>query len=119
MTLYEKIGERIRELRTTKKLSQDALAKILDVPANTISRWETATYKPTPVDLENLSRYFSVPITIFFENLHSNEDRISALASATGDLSPEDFDELIRYAEFRKVRRAIEGQGPKRVSKRK
>ena len=31
--------------------------------ANTISRWETATYKPSISDLERLAQFFGVPIT--------------------------------------------------------
>jgi hypothetical protein len=31
------------------------------------------------------------------------------LASATGGLDPHDFEEVIRYAEFRKARKALDG----------
>ena len=34
--------------------------------ANTVSRWETATYKPSISDLERLAKFFGVPVTIFF-----------------------------------------------------
>ena len=47
--LYEQIGQTIRQLRGS--LSQEALAAKLGVAANTVSRWETGTYKPTPEDL--------------------------------------------------------------------
>jgi transcriptional regulator with XRE-family HTH domain len=105
-TLYEQIGQKIRELRGA--LSQEALASKLDVAANTVSRWETGTYKPTPEDLDKIARHFSVPITVFFPDLKTEDPRISALASATGGLDKKDFEEVIKYAEFRKARRAIE-----------
>lgn len=34
--------------------------------ANTVSRWEMATYKPAISDLERLARYFGVSIAAFF-----------------------------------------------------
>jgi transcriptional regulator with XRE-family HTH domain len=110
--LYKQIGQKIRELRgmyPKGALSQEALAEKLDIAPNTVSRWETGTYKPTPEDLDKLARFFNVSITVFFPDLKQDDARISALASATGGLDPKDFEELIRYAEFRKARRAMEG----------
>lgn len=112
-TLYEQIGEKIRELRLNYPkgaLSQEALAVKLDVAANTVSRWETGTYKPTAEDLDKLARLFSVPITVFFPELQSEGARVVALTSALGGLNKQDFDEVLRYAEFRKARRAPYGR---------
>src|SRR5260370_35124026 len=100
--LYEFIGNKIRELRThypEGPLSQDGLAAPIKVAANTVSRWETGTYKPTPDDLDKVARFFKVSITTFFPNLAPDAARISALTSATGGLSDTDFEEVIRYAE--------------------
>jgi len=118
--LYESIGQRIRELRAVYPrgaLSQDALAAELGVAANTVSRWETGTYKPTPEDLDKLARFFKVSITTFFPDLVADNARISALASATGGLSDSDFEEVIKYAEFRRVRLAMEGTKRTKVKK--
>lgn len=104
--IYEQIGKKIRELRGA--LSQDALAAKVGVGANTVSRWETGTYKPTPEDLDKLARFFSVPITVFFPDLPGEDPRVSALTSALGGLDKKDFDEVIRYAEFRKARLIME-----------
>jgi transcriptional regulator with XRE-family HTH domain len=109
--LYQEIGRKIRELRIAYpkgSLSQEALAAGLHVAANTVSRWETGTYKPTPEDLDMLARFFEVSIMTFFPNLQADEARVAALTSATGGLSQKDFDEVLRYAEFRKARRAME-----------
>jgi transcriptional regulator with XRE-family HTH domain len=111
-SLYEDIGSRIRQLRVAYPkgaLSQEALAAKLKVASNTVSRWETGKYKPTPKDLDSLARFFSVPITTFFPDLAADDARVTALTSATGGLTDEDFEEVVRYAEFRKTRRALEG----------
>lgn len=105
MDVYKFIGERIRELRRNfggSGISQDALAKEMNTTPNTISRWETAAYKPSAQDLDRLARFFRVPISTFFEE--SSDSRIEALLSATGDLHDDDFEDLIEYAQFRKAR---------------
>lgn len=117
MSLAEYVGTRIRYLRTNYRggegLSQEALAKELGITANTISRWETATYRPTIEDLERLSRFFKVSILEFFpsEQTPAN-DQITALLRAAKQLSPEDLEELRNYAEFRKAR-SLHKQGDK------
>jgi len=107
--IYKAIGEKIRALRTARPdLSQEKLAGALDTTANTVSRWETAAYKPSIGDLEKISLFFSVPITVFFPQLETDA-KLHALLSATGDLDPDDLDEIVRYAEFRRARRHLKG----------
>ena len=118
MELLNFIGNRIRELRqaygSEGGLSQEALAKHLDVTPNTVSRWETATYKPDINDLEKLSRFFGVSILEFFpqqEALHDGP--LPALLRAAKDLPPEDVEELRKYAEFRRARSMFKGPRPR------
>jgi transcriptional regulator with XRE-family HTH domain len=109
--IYNHIGETIQKLRTNwpeGKLSQEGLAERIGTVANTVSRWETGTYKPTAEDLDKLARFFKVSITVFFPNLQHDDKRIAALTSATGGLDNEDFEEVVRYAEFRKARQALD-----------
>lgn len=107
--VYTKVGETIRELRNQvngRGISQETLATAMKTTPNTISRWETATYKPRLADLENLAQFFGVPITTFFPDV-SSDVRAQALLSATSSLDDEDFDELVKYAQFRKARKAL------------
>jgi transcriptional regulator with XRE-family HTH domain len=109
--IYEKIGQKIKILRTTYPggaLNQEELAKKLKIPANTLSRWETGKYKPKVENLDHLARFFGVPITVFIPSIKIEDPRMDALASATGGLNDKDFEEVIRYAEFRKVRKSLE-----------
>ena len=119
--LYKNIGQKIRELRLAYPqgaLSQEALGTRLKIAANTISRWETGTYKPTPEDLDKVARFFGVSIMVFFPESHRDEKRVAALTSATGNLSDSDFEEVVRYAEFRRARSAMTGvkRSPKKRS---
>lgn len=116
--LLEHVGERIRELRDQyeggKGLSQEALAKALKTSANTISRWETATYKPTLEDLEALARFFGVSILHFFpEERPSRDEKVQALLRAAEQLPPSEIDDLRRYAEFRRARHLFKGGRPR------
>ena len=77
MDLLDQIAARIRDLRIAynhgEGLSQDSLATHLKVAPNTISRWETGTYRPSVKDLERISRFFGVsikPRQVDFELFH-------------------------------------------------
>lgn len=124
MNLFDYVGQRIRDLRLNygdgQGLSQEALAKALGVAANTISRWETATYRPSLEDLDSLARFFGVSILQFFppEEAPAN-DQITALLRAARQLKPEDLDELRRYAEFRRARSVYGDQERPRAGRKR
>lgn len=106
--IYKQIGERIRELRTARAgtgVSQDELAEAINTTANTISRWETATYKPSVSDLEKLAQFFGVPITAFFPEVQPSS-QAKALLTATRGLGEADLEEVTLYALFRRARQA-------------
>jgi transcriptional regulator with XRE-family HTH domain len=119
MSIIEYVGERIRALRAKEKLSQEALAQKVGTTANTISRWETAVYRPTLDDLERLARCFDVSILEFFPpEERSGDAEITALLRAAQQLPPEDIEELKKYAEYRKARN-IQQQASKVKSSRR
>jgi len=117
MDLLDHIAARIRDLRITynngEGLSQESLAKHLKVSTNTISRWETGTYRPSVKDLERITRFFGVSIISFFpsEMLDAEEDEnLKALLRTARQLHPADLEELRKYAEFRRARSIYEGK---------
>ncbi|MHB8732280.1 MAG: helix-turn-helix transcriptional regulator [bacterium] len=124
MGLLEHVGGRIRDLRTGygggKGLSQEALAKALHVVPNTISRWETATYRPSLTDLQSLAEFFAVSILEFFPREEVEQDeKLTQLLRAAKQLKPEDLDELRRYAEFRRARYLLEQAGEAQAGRRR
>lgn len=111
LDLYAFIAARIMELRTRATLTQAQLASKLGESTNTISRWETNTYRPTAKHLEQLARLFQVPISAFFPaDLQPQQagEEVQALLSTLGDLPPADVKELTEYAEFRRARHLME-----------
>ena len=117
MDLLDHIAARLKDLRVNynsgEGLSQESLATHLKVAPNTISRWETGTYRPSVKDLEKISRFFGVSIISFFpsETLGDDEDEnLKALLRAARQLHPADLEELRQYAEFRRARAIHEGK---------
>jgi transcriptional regulator with XRE-family HTH domain len=117
MDLLDHIAARIRELRVSynsgEGLSQEALATHLKVAPNTISRWETGTYRPSFKDVERISRFFGVSIMSFLpsEMIDAEEDEnLKALLRTARQLHPADLEELRKYAEFRRARNIYEGK---------
>jgi transcriptional regulator with XRE-family HTH domain len=117
MDLLDQIAAKIRDLRVSynsgEGLSQESLATHLKVAPNTISRWETGTYRPSVKDLERISRFFGVSINSFFpsERTDANEDEnLKALLRTARQLHPSDLEELQKYAEFRRARGIYQGK---------
>ena len=117
MDLLDHVAARIRDLRVSynsgEGLSQEALATQLKVAPNTISSWETGTYRPSLQDLERISRFFGVSVMSFFpqELVDDDEDEnIKALLRTARQLHPADVEELRKYAEFRRARGIYQGR---------
>jgi transcriptional regulator with XRE-family HTH domain len=103
--VYAAVGKRIRELRMSfggKGISQADLGRSINTPANTISRWETGTYKPSISDLEVLAHFFGVPVAHMLPQPEL-PPQMSALLSAMDGLDAADIQELIRYALFKRA----------------
>lgn len=117
MDLLDYISVRIKDLRVSynsgEGLSQELLATHLKVAANTISRWETGTYRPSVKDLEKISRFFGVSMISFFPSELVNDDEdenLKALLRTARQLHPADLEELKKYAEFRRARGIYQGK---------
>ena len=117
MDLLDHVAARIKDLRVSynsgEGLSQDALAARLKVAPNTISRWETGTYRPSLKDLERISRFFGVSMMSFFpeDMVDDDEDEnLKALLRTARQLHPADVEELRKYAEVRRARGIYQGK---------
>ena len=107
LDLMEFVGHRLRQLRALhgggKGTSQETLAKAIGVSTNTISRWETATYKPTVEDLEKLATFFGTSIVEFFpkhEAFTTVDEQVDALARKARRLPPEVVKQIYEYVQF-------------------
>jgi len=117
MELLDHVAARIKDLRVSynngEGRSQESLATHLKVAPNTISRWETGTYRPSLKDLERISRFFGVSIMSFLPDQLVDEDEdenLKALLRTARQLHPADLEELRKYAEFRRARSIYQGK---------
>ena len=117
MDWLDHVAAKIRDLRVSynsgEGLSQESLATALKVAPNTISRWETGTYRPSLKDLERISRFFGVSIMSFLPNemvADDEDENLKALLRTARQLHPADLEELRKYAEFRRARGIYQGK---------
>ena len=105
MEIYKYIGSQIRKLRQESGLSQDALAKEMDVSTNTVSRWETATYNPHLKDLQRLADFFHVRLSTMLPPEESEQELHKALLDATCAVYTigRNMQELVEHAESRRA----------------
>lgn len=59
-------GNRLKDLRTTKGLTQKQLAAQLDVSGNTVYAWENDLQEPSMQSLLKLSEIFDVSLDYLF-----------------------------------------------------
>lgn len=64
----KKIGINVRNYRITHNISQQKLAKYLNLPKQTISRMENGKRKITIEELEKIALFFDQPIQLFMKD---------------------------------------------------
>jgi len=98
---------RLKESREYLELSQDEVAKWLDLPRSAISLIETGHRKVDAIELKKLAEIYQRPIAYF-----TGEEAVPAplpetiqhLARAASKLTDQDREELLRFAEFLQTR---------------
>lgn len=74
------VGEKIKELRINKKISQEKLAFELGVSRQTIHKWEGNEMQPNRESIAMLSKYFGVNSCYFY--VDGNVETEAAVADA-------------------------------------
>ena len=101
-------GDKLRELRKNKKLSQDEMGKVLDVASTTISNWEKNITQPSFEKVYEIAKYFDVSINYLFGWTDDDITKIKELnrvLKETGLIQDEEmtFDELKKAIEILNV----------------
>ncbi|MFQ5962656.1 MAG: helix-turn-helix domain-containing protein [Candidatus Scalinduaceae bacterium] len=66
----ELLGERIKELRKIRRLTQDQLSQKIDIDPKHLSRIEVGRSFPSLDTLEKLANVLQVELSVFFEFSH-------------------------------------------------
>jgi transcriptional regulator with XRE-family HTH domain len=107
------LGDRLREARKYLGLKQEEVATYLKIPRTALTDIENGQRRVEAIELTRLAKLYRQPVAFF-----TGEDETSAnlpvdvahLARRAADLSPEDRDELGRFAEYLRTRARV-GQG--------
>ena len=66
-------GQRLRELRTAKKFTQETVAELIDIKPENYSRIENGLSFPKPENIVKLSKVLDVEIAELFQFSHLND----------------------------------------------
>lgn len=68
--LSSKLGQRIKELRLSKKIKQCDLADMLNMERSNLTRIESGKQRPTDENLEKIASILNVEVKELFDNNH-------------------------------------------------
>lgn len=101
---YVAMGARLREAREFLGLSQEVVAESLSVPRASVSAMESGRRKVSSLELRDLARLYKRPIEFFLNDEGSSEvaedETVKALFRATRNLTQDDKEQVVRFAEF-------------------
>lgn len=108
----QKLGIRLREAREYLGLSQDEVAKYLNIPRTALSHIESGQRRIDALELKKVSQLYKRPVAYFTgesEVESGMPEDVAHLARAAAGLSEGDRRELSRFAEYLRARKVSEG----------
>ena len=100
-----KLGEKIKQLRKSKGISQEELASTLKINRNFLSRIETGKSEPTASMLKNIAKIFNVDLNSLLDVKSLPSDNSNKLKYITDNckyLDEKDIDFIIRIISIMK-----------------
>lgn len=94
-----KLGEKIKQLRKSKGISQEELASMLKINRNYLSRIETGKSEPTSSILKNIAEIFNVDLNALLditEDNSKNADKIKYIIDNCKYLHDKDLEFIVR-----------------------
>lgn len=108
MDINKYIGNKIREFRTRKNITQEELAEYLKTTPQTISRYEIGDRKANQDVLFTLANYFNISINEFFPDTTAKKQETKykeilkqkGLMDDNEVINEENFNKLIKIADM-------------------
>jgi transcriptional regulator with XRE-family HTH domain len=94
------IGSRLREAREFVGLLQDEVATALGIPRTSLSALEAGKRKVSGVELRRLARLYRRPVGWLLGEEEVERGDADPLFRATAQLSEQDKEQVLRFAEF-------------------
>jgi len=101
------LAARLREAREYLRLSQDEVARALDLPRSAVSLMETGQRKVDAIELKRLAEIYQRSIAYFTSeggDPSAVPEAVQHLARAAAALTDRDREELLRFAQFLQAR---------------
>jgi transcriptional regulator with XRE-family HTH domain len=103
------LAERLKDTREYLGLSQQFVSEQTGIPRSAISDIERGVRRVESLELKKLSRIYRYPVEYFLGGDDAETDSsvadagtVQALARAAGDLTKDDQEEVLRFANFLK-----------------
>jgi transcriptional regulator with XRE-family HTH domain len=107
------LGDRLREAREYLGFSQDEVAKYLGAPRSALSLMETGQRKVEVIELKKLASLYKKSVS-YFTDEEAPEPTFGAgaqhIARKVAELSPDDLEELGKFAEYLQARKQKKGE---------
>lgn len=107
------LGERLREAREYTGFSQEEVARFLGIARSALSNIESGRRRVDVLELKKLAQLYQYPVTHFTgddEGQPNFTQDVTHLARRASDLSPNDREELARFADFLHARDKTKGR---------
>lgn len=97
-----KFADRLKDLRTSQKLSQEELAKKIKVSRSCIGNYEQGTREPKYEDLETIADYFNVDMDYLVGKSDKTSFRITEEEKELISMLRRNgtFSQIVKYAQF-------------------
>lgn len=102
------LGQRLREIREYLGLSQQYVTVTTGIPRSAISEIERGNRKVDSLELRKFARAYQTSVGRLLGDVEESVGAFSALERALVDLSPQDQDEVLKFAEFLSHRRSTD-----------
>lgn len=99
--MYLSLGNRIRELRKLKQLSQEEIAEQCGVSPSSVSRWETGNLSPSYKHLTQLAKVLDIDISDFYTSPETSVPKsvvLSEILNVASELSVKEQNFLLDIA---------------------
>ncbi len=100
-----KLGEKIKEIRKSKNISQENLAGMLKVNRNYLSRIETGKSEPTSTILKHIAEIFNIDLNTLLDintDILKDSEKIDYITETCKSLHEKDLDFLVRIISIMK-----------------
>jgi transcriptional regulator with XRE-family HTH domain len=100
---WVRLGNRLREVREYLNFSQQYVADHTGIPRSAISDVERGVRKVDSLELRKLARLYRYPVGYFLDETadpSAADHTVQALTRALTELTAEDKEEVLRFAQF-------------------